>query len=238
MTRKKTERTDSDAKPEAAPPQEPDSSESAEAPQVGTAPRPKAVEPDAGRPEGAEAEPPQREAEGGEPAADPVAALQAEVASLKDQLLRALAETENTRRRLTRERDEASRYGAAAFARDIVSVADNLRRALEAVPSDAVEQDAALKALADGVKLTEDELLKALERHGVKRIDPYGEKFDHNHHQAMFEVENSGHPPGTVAQVLAPGYLMHDRLLRPAMVGVAKGAPAAPSENNKVDTTA
>lgn len=168
------------------------------------------------------------------------AVLAKEVGSLKDQLLRAMAETENTRRRLTKERDDSARFGASSFAKDMLSVADNLHRALEAMPEGALEDDAPLKALADGLKLTEDELLKAFERHGIVKIDPYGEKFDHNLHQAMLQLENTGKPAGTVAQVLAPGYVMHDRLLRPAMVGVAKGEAAdkEADKDSRVDTTA
>lgn len=172
------------------------------------------------------------------PAEDRVAALETEIGQLKDQLLRALAETENTRRRLQRERDDAHKYAVSGFARDMLSVADNLRRALDAIPAEAIREDEALKALADGVKLTEDELRAAFKRHGIEKIDPQGEKFDHNFHQAMLQVENSGHPAGTVAQVLAPGYTLHGRLLRPAMVGVAKGGDAEGGSQPKLDTTA
>ncbi|MDJ0949961.1 MAG: nucleotide exchange factor GrpE [Alphaproteobacteria bacterium] len=196
--------------------------------QVTTEPGPKPVEPET--------------AAGTEAGEDenPVARLETEVGELKDQLLRAMAETENTRRRLTKDRDDAFKYGASNLARDLLNVADNLRRALEAIPEDALAEDEALKALADGVKLTEDELLKAFERHGIQKIDPYGEKFDHNHHQAMMQLENTGKPAGTVAQVLAPGYVLHDRLLRPAMVGVAKGEPNddKAEDESRVDTTA
>ena len=168
---------------------------------------------------------------------DPAAKLAAENAQLKDQLLRALAETENVRRRSQRDREEGVRYAAAALARDLLNVADNLRRALDAVPQAALETDEALKTLADGVALTERELLAAFERHGIRRLEPgAGERFDPNFHQAMFEVPNTGQPAGTVVQVMQPGYLMHERLLRPALVGVAKGSPtetngAAPQGN-------
>jgi molecular chaperone GrpE len=157
---------------------------------------------------------------------DRVAALEAELGEAKDKLLRALAETENVRRRTQREREDAQRYGAANFARDMLNVADNLRRALEHAP-DEEAQDEAMRAILAGVAATERELLAALERNGVKRIEPKaGERFDHNLHEAMFEVEHTGQPAGSIVQVLQPGYLIHDRLLRPAMVGVAKGAPA------------
>jgi molecular chaperone GrpE len=162
-------------------------------------------------------------------------ALEAENAQLKDQLLRALADTENLRRRAEREREDTSKYAIATLARDILSVADNLRRALEAMPADQAPNDAARNLLA-GVEATERELLGIFERRGIKRIEPLGERFDPNFHQAMFEVPNSGQEPGTVVQVLQPGYIIHDRLLRPALVGVAKSdAAEAPGH---VDTRA
>ena len=158
--------------------------------------------------------------------------LRAEAASLKDQLLRALAEAENTRRRVQRDREDFARYANAPLAKDILPVADNLARALAAVPQEALAQDEALKNLVDGIAATERQLVSALERHHIKRIEAEGEKFDSHRHQAMFEVPDTGKPAGTVVQVLQPGYLLHDRLLRPALVGVAKGgaragAPAA-----------
>jgi molecular chaperone GrpE len=152
-----------------------------------------------------------------------IAALEAELASTKDRLLRALAETENTRRRAARERDDALKYGAGALAKDLLSAADNLRRALDSLP-EAEAADERTRALLAGVAATERELLAAFERHGIRRVDPKGERFDHNLHQAVFEVENSGRPGGTVVEVLQPGWVLHDRLLRPAMVGVAKEA--------------
>ena len=156
-----------------------------------------------------------------------LAVAEAEAADAKDKLLRALAETENVRRRAQREREDAAKYGASNFAKDLINVADNLRRALASVPPGQVK-DELTRTLLQGVDATERELLAAFERHGIRRIDPMGERFDHNFHQAIMEVENSGQPGGTVVQVLQPGYAMHDRLLRPAMVGVAKGErPAA-----------
>ena len=155
------------------------------------------------------------------------AALEAELADAQDRLLRALAETENVRRRAQRERADAERYGFAKFAGDLLSVGDNLRRALDSLP-EAEARDDRTRGLLAGVAATERELLAAFERHGLKRIDPKGERFDHNFHQAVFEVENTGRPAGTIVEVLQPGYVLQDRLLRPAMVGVAKGgAPAA-----------
>ncbi len=161
--------------------------------------------------------------EGGAPI--DLAAMQADYLAMKDQLLRAVAETENTRRRLTRERDETAKYAAASFAKEMLDVADNLHRALAAIPAEALAKDEALKSLYDGVSATERQLDAAFTRQHIKRIWPEGEKFDSNLHQAMFEVPGTPHPSGTVVQVLQAGYVIHDRLLRPALVGVAKGEP-------------
>jgi molecular chaperone GrpE len=169
------------------------------------------------------------------PIEERLAAAEAEAAGAKDKLLRALAETENVRRRAQREREDAAKYGASHLARDLINVADNLRRALASVPEGQVK-DELTRTLLQGVDATERELLAAFERHGLKRVDPKGERFDHNLHQAVFEVENTGRPAGTVVEVLQPGYVLHDRLLRPAMVGVAKGgAPAAAPEPEGTD---
>ena len=135
-----------------------------------------------------------------------------------------MAELENTRRRGEREREETAKYAIAGFARSVLTVADNLRRAIASVPEEARENEA-LKPLLEGVEMTERELLRAFERHGIKAVEPLGEKFDHNFHQAMFEVESDGQPPGTVVQVMETGYVIADRLLRPAMVGIAKARP-------------
>jgi molecular chaperone GrpE len=135
---------------------------------------------------------------------------------------------DNLRRRTEREVKDAKTYSAAAFARDMLSVSDNLRRALEAVPEEARNSaDAGFKALIEGVDITERSMLAALERHGVKKLYPEGEKFDPNFHQAMFEVPNPDVPANTVVQVVQPGYSIGERVLRPAMVGVAKGGPKA-----------
>jgi molecular chaperone GrpE len=155
---------------------------------------------------------------------DRLVALEAELAEQKDRLLRALAETENTRRRAQREREEASKYAVAGFAKDLLSSADNLRRALQSLPEGEVRDDRT-RSLLEGVAATERELLGVFERHGIKRLDPKGEPFDHNFHQAIFEAERPDQPSGTIVEVLQPGYMLHDRLLRPAMVGVAKGGP-------------
>src|SRR6056297_51635 len=160
------------------------------------------------------------------------AELRAENEKLRDQLLRALADAENTRRRAQRDKEDTARFAVAGFARDLLTTADNLRRALDAVPQDARQQDQALAALMDGVEVTERELLSVFERHGLTRIEPLGEKFDPNYHQAMYEVPATGQVPGTVAHVMQSGYVLNGRLLRPAMVGVAKGEPP-----QKVDET-
>jgi molecular chaperone GrpE len=160
-----------------------------------------------------------------------MAALAREAADYKDRLLRSLAEMENLRKRTERQVADARDYGVAAFARDILAVADNMERALGALDADLREKaDAGTKALLDGVELTERELLKVLEKHGVKKFDPLGEKFDPNLHQAMYQVPDPSRPAGTVAQVVQPGYMIGDRMLRPALVGVAVGGPKAAAE--------
>jgi molecular chaperone GrpE len=145
---------------------------------------------------------------------------------LKDRALRLAAEMENLRRRTARDVHDARSYAIANFARDMLSVSDNLRRALDAIPADVrASGDAGFKALIEGVEITERAMLAALERHGVKKLEPHGEKFDPNFHQAMFEVPNPDVPANTVVQVVQTGYSIGDRVLRPAMVGVSKGGP-------------
>ena len=147
---------------------------------------------------------------------------------LKDRALRVAAEMENLRRRTARDVHDARAYAVANFARDMLSVSDNLRRALDAIPAEAkASGDAGFKALIEGVDLTERAMLSALERHGVKKLAPEGEKFDPNFHQAMFEIPNPDVAAGTVLQVVQPGYSIGERVLRPAMVGIAKGGPKA-----------
>jgi molecular chaperone GrpE len=171
-----------------------------------------------------------------EPDRAPPAAPEAEVVELRDRLLRALAEQENIRRRAARERDEAVRFAASKLARDLLPTLDNLRRALDSVPAESTGEvgEPAARLLA-GVAAIEKGLLEVLARHGISPIDPVlGEAFDPHFHQAMFEVEGSPYPAGTVAQILQPGYVQHERLLRPALVGVAAGpatasSPATPS---------
>jgi molecular chaperone GrpE len=159
--------------------------------------------------------------------------LAAENEELKDRALRLAAEMENLRRRTQRDVADARTYAVTNFARDMLSVSDNLRRALEAIPAEARQSgDAGFKALVEGVDMTERAMLSALERHGVKKIAPEGEKFDPNFHQAMFEVPNPDVPNNTVVQVVQTGYVIGERVLRPAMVGVAKGGPksSAPTD--------
>lgn len=156
-------------------------------------------------------------------AAAELAKAQAEIAALKEQVLRARADAENLRRRLEREKDDAVKFAAGKFAKDVLSVADNLRRALDSAPKES--GDDILKNLVVGVEATERELLSVFERHGISRIEPKGQRFDPNLHQAMFEVEDPNVAAGTVLQVVAAGYVQHGRLLRAAMVGVAKGGP-------------
>jgi molecular chaperone GrpE len=161
---------------------------------------------------------------------DVIAALNAENSELKDRALRALAEVENVRRRADKEISDARTYAVSNFARDMLTVGDNMRRALESISAEArAKADQVTQALLDGIELTERELEKTLERHGIKRLDPKGERFDPHNHQAVFEVEDPSVPAGTVAQVVAPGFTIGERVLRPAMVGVAKGGPKAAS---------
>jgi len=153
--------------------------------------------------------------------------LQAENAELKDRLLRTLAEVENVRRRGEREVNDTRQYAVAKFAGDMLDVADNMARALANTPAEARETDPAVKTLVEGVELTEKAMLRALEKHGVKKLDPKGERFDPHFHQAMFEVPDPSVTNGTVAQVVQVGYSIGSRVLRPAMVGVARGGPKA-----------
>ena len=165
---------------------------------------------------------------------DPVAEAAREAAEFKDKLLRTLAEMENLRKRTEREVADARQYGIAGFARDVLAVADNMHRALAAIGSE-LRQSAEAKALVEGVELTERELLKILEKNGVKKFSPLGEKFDPNFHQAMLEVQDPAATPGHVAQVIQAGYKIGERVLRPALVAVAKAAAKASSANDNPD---
>ena len=174
-------------------------------------------------------------------APEPSTALEREHTEMKDRLLRTLAEMENLRKRTEREIADSRLYSVTSFARDLLVVADNMRRALETVtPELRGTAEAGVKAVVDGIELTERELLKALEKNGVRQFTPQGEKFDPNLHQAMFEIPDATVPAGSVVQVVQPGYMIGDRVLRPALVGVSKGGPktgpGAPSNDNAANT--
>lgn len=163
--------------------------------------------------------------------ANPVAVLEGQVTELRDRFLRAVAEGDNIRKRAEKDVADARAYGITAFARDVLTVADNLARTIEHVSAEArASADPSLKALLEGVEITERDLQMILQKNGVKPINPMGEKFDPHFHQAMFEVPDSGRPHGTVVQVVQTGYAIGDRVLRPAMVGVAKGGAKAARE--------
>lgn len=157
-----------------------------------------------------------------DPKETPEETLTKENAELKERLFRALADLENDRKRFEREREDGLKFAITVFARDLLPVADNLSRALESVSEDALKDNEGLKTLHEGVSMTESELSKVFEKNKVVVISPEGEKFDHNEHQAMFEVKDTDAEEGTVVQVMQKGYKLNERLLRPAMVGVAK----------------
>ncbi|MCH2548189.1 MAG: nucleotide exchange factor GrpE, partial [Alphaproteobacteria bacterium] len=177
-------------------------------------------------------------AESGENVNEALEALKADyetkLGEMKDQLLRAVAESENVRRRATRDVEETSKYAVSGFARDMITVGENLFLAVNSISEEARKEDGPLKSLADGVDMTLRELLNAFEKHGIQRIDPMGEKFDHNRHQAVSQVEDPSKEPNTVLHVMQAGYVINDRLLRPAMVVVSKKGAA----ESKVDTQA
>lgn len=165
----------------------------------------------------------------------------AELAATKDKLLRALAEMENVRRRGQKEREDTAKYAVSNFARDILPVADNLRRALEAIPEEVRTSDDTVKGIVEGIELIEREIAAAFDRASIKKIEPMGDKFNHDLHEAMFEVPTADAEPGTIVQVMEVGYVLNDRLLRPARVGVAKALPEAAPDTppqDGVDTTA
>lgn len=171
---------------------------------------------------------------GGEAPRDEIATLSAEVAELKDRLLRALADAENTRRRGEREKTDASQYAVTKFARDMLTVADNLKRALDAFPPDArASASPQVRAVLEGIEATERNLHATLERHGVRMIDTTGARFDPNLHQAIAEVPGEGKPAGAIVNVVQTGYVIGERLLRPAMVTVANAAsgPGTPQDH-------
>jgi molecular chaperone GrpE len=169
---------------------------------------------------------------GEDEAQDPLTLMIAERDQLKDQLLRALADTENMRRRSEREAANVRKYGHTPFARDLVGAIDNLARAVESTTEDVDQADETVKSLITGIQLSWTELQSVIEKHGIKRVEPLGEKFDYNFHQAMFEVPTNDQPSGMVLEVVQHGYVLHDRLLRPAMVGVSKTGDVAGATNN------
>src|ERR1700760_1596346 len=176
-----------------------------------------------------------------EPEQGSVEALAKEAAEARDKMLRTLAEMENLRKRTAREVSDARTYGITGFARDVLDIADNLQRALDAVPAEAkANADPGLKALIEGVELTERSLLNTLEKNGVKKFDPAGKKFDPNSQQAMYEVPDPSVPSGTVVQVVQAGYMIGERVLRPALVGVSKGGakPAPAAANDEPNSAA
>ena len=165
-------------------------------------------------------------------------ALLVENAEMRDRLLRTLADMENLRRRTEREKADTARYAITNFARDVLTVGDNLKRTMDHVPAEAAAQDPALKTFLEGVELTERELVNVLERHGVTRIEPLGQRFDPNFQQAMFEVQNPDVAEGTVVDVMQAGYAIGDRCLRPALVAVAKGGAKQAKAQGDGDTAA
>lgn len=165
-------------------------------------------------------------------------ALKAENADLKDRVLRMAAEMENLRKRTERDKQDTAKYAISNFARDMLTIADNLRRAIDHVSAEAAESAPALESFRDGVEVTERELHNVLERHGIARLDPKGERFDPNQHQAMFEVQNPDVAEGTVVEVVQPGYVIAERVLRPALVGIAKGGPKAARQGTEPEGAA
>ena len=188
-----------------------------------------------GRPQDGETAPeggPAAEPEAGAENAERIAELEDETASLKDQLLRAVAETENVRNRARRDREDGLKYASTSLVRDLLGVVDNLQRALSSIPDETTQENDQLKTLVTGVRMTEQEILSVFERHHIKVLNPLNEPFDPHQHQAVFEIPDPDKASGTVLQVLQAGYCLHDRLLRPASVGVAKAAP----QDNKANS--
>lgn len=172
---------------------------------------------------------------------DRIAALQAAAEEAKDQMMRALAEADNARKRAVRDREEASKYAISTFARDLLEVADNLRRALEAIPAELLSADPRVKSLMEGIDATERNLLKTFEKNGIRRMDPLNAPFNPNFHEVLFETPGTGKPAGIVVHVMETGYTLNDRLLRPAKVGVAKddgNGNTPPHPGGRVDTAA
>jgi molecular chaperone GrpE len=190
-----------------------------------------------------EAKGPSGAAEGRQPNAEDK--LSAENAELKDRMMRVVADAENTKRRAEKDAGDAKKYAAASFVKELLPAVDNLRRAVDSVPDSLKDDNETVKNLSVGVEMTEKQILDAFEKAGIRRVDPLGEKFSYDRHQAISEATDTGKPAGTVVQVLQPGYMLHDRLLRPAMVIVAKGDPkggeakgGSANDDGGVDTTA
>ena len=158
--------------------------------------------------------------------------LNAQISDLKDQLLRTMAESENIRKRTLKEVEQAKKYSHISFVRDLVSSVDNLKRALDSVPDDKNDLPEPIKNLILGLEIVEKEIVTTLERHNIKQISPLGEKFDYNFHQAMFEVPTNNSEPGVVVEVSQNGYLLYERLVRPAMVGISKKIEQADDKDN------
>jgi len=157
-----------------------------------------------------------------------IVALQTELADARDKMLRALAEADNTRKRAERMQTDATKYAVAGFARDLLDVADNLRRALDAIPAEGRAADPALNNFAEGIEATERNMQATLEKHGLRKLSPQSGRFDANVHEVMFEADVPGKDAGEIIQLIEPGYMLYDRLIRPARVGVAKGDPSKP----------
>jgi molecular chaperone GrpE len=164
-----------------------------------------------------------------------IAELEMALAAEKERGLRALAEAENTRRRAIKDREDAGKFAISRFARDLLDVLDNFSRAMDAVPEDLKEVDERINAVVSGVESVQNDMLKIFSTHGIQKIEPLDEKFDANFHEVMFEVPGSGKPEGIIVQVIEPGYVISERLLRPARVGVAKGDANAQSVGNEID---
>lgn len=167
-----------------------------------------------------------------------IAALEGELSTAKDHMLRALAEAENTRKRALKDREDAGKYAITAFARDLLDFTDNFRRALGAIPPDLIQADERVGNVISGIEAMEKEMLRVLDKHGIEKISPLDQPFNPNFHEVMFEVPGTGKPAGVVVQVIEPGYVIKDRLLRPARVGIAKDEGGASGPGGRVDTQA
>ncbi|HEY8192185.1 MAG TPA: nucleotide exchange factor GrpE [Alphaproteobacteria bacterium] len=168
-----------------------------------------------------------------------VVTLEAELARLKDHMLRALADAENTRKRAIKDKEDAAKYAVSSFARDLLDFADNFQRALAAIPAD-LKSDERISGVITGIESMDKEMMRVLEKHGIQKVDPLHQPFNPNFHEVMFESPGSGKPAGTIIQVIDPGYVIKDRLLRPARVGIAKdeGQNGSKEPGSRVDTQA